>query len=96
MFAGTTMFAQDQPPQNNNDGQQQTITGCLTKGDTNGQYAVTDKDGQKYTFNGPQRLDDYTNHTVQLSGTMNNQNGQKQFMPKSIKTVADTCQGGGQ
>jgi hypothetical protein len=98
MLAGTTMFAQQQqPPSNQNDKKMETLTGCLSKSDTNGEYVISDQSsGQKYTFMGPQRLDNYINHTVQLTGTMDNdQNGQKQFKPQSIKTVSNSCQGGG-
>lgn len=99
MLAGTTMFAQQQqpPPNNENGKQMETLTGCLSKSDTNGEYVISDQNsGQKYTFAGPARLDNYINHTVQLTGTMDNdQNGQKQFKPQSIKTVSNSCQGGG-
>lgn len=98
LLAGT-LFAQQQPPPNPppDSGQTTTVTGCLTKSDTNGEYVVNDQQsGQKYAFNGPARLDSYVNHQVQLTGTMNNdQSGQKKFQPRSIKTVSDTCQGGG-
>ena len=94
MLAGTTMFAQQQPPTPNENGRQmETLTGCLTKSATEGEYVLSDKNGEKYTFRGPQRLDSYVNHTVQMSGTMMSQNGEKRFQPQSVKTVSDTCQG---
>lgn len=97
MLAGTTMFAQQesQPPNNSKNTQTATVTGCLTKSNTNGEYVLSEQNtGQKFTFNGPQQLDNYINHTVQMTGTMNHQNGEKQFQPRSVKTVSDTCQGG--
>ena len=95
MLAGTTMFAQTQQQPNDTGRQMETLTGCLTKSTTNGEYVLSDqKSGEKFTFRGPQRLDSYINHTVQMNGTMvNDQNGQKQFQPQSVKTVSDTCQG---
>ncbi len=100
MLAGSAMFAQQeqQPPSNNPNAQTQTITGCLTKSTTNSnEYVLSEQNtGQKYTFAGPSRLDNYVNHTVQMTGTMmNNQNGEKQFQPQSVKTVSNSCQGGG-
>ena len=95
MLAGTTLFAQSQQQPNPNDTgrQMQTLTGCLTKSATEGEYVLSDKNGDKYTFRGPQRLDSYINHTVQMSGTMMKDNGEKKFQPQSVKTVSDTCQG---
>jgi hypothetical protein len=92
-------FAQQAPPsqqQQQQDSQATTLTGCLTKGTNTGEYMITDsKSGQKYTFAGPDRLDSYVNHTVQLTGKMNMSGNEKAFQPQSIKTVSDTCSGGG-
>ena len=99
MLAGTTMFAQEQQPPNNNQNRQTTtVTGCLTKSSTNGEYVLSEQNtGQKYTFNAPAQLDNYINHTVQMTGRMmNNQNGDKQFQPESVKTVSNSCQSGGE
>jgi hypothetical protein len=86
---------QSQPPSGNS----VTITGCLTKGATEGQYTITDsKTGEKVNFSAAQPLDSYLNHTVQMTGTMSSDNTstEKSFTPRTIKTVGDTCSGSGQ
>jgi hypothetical protein len=96
MFLGAVAYAQQTPPttQDQQDTQSTTITGCLTKGANTGEYAIKDsKTGQILTFAGPDRLDSYVNHTVQLTGKMMASGNEKSFQPQSIKTVSNTCEG---
>ena len=96
MFLGAAAYAQQTPPppQDQQDTQSTTVTGCLTKGTNTGEYAIKDsKTGQTLTFAGPDRLDSYVNHTVQLTGKMMASGNEKSFQPQSIKTVSNTCEG---
>jgi len=69
-----------------------TVTGCLTKATTEGEYVIADsKSGEKYTFPGPDRLQTYLNHTVELTGVMADQGGDRAFQPKTIRSVSDSC-----
>jgi hypothetical protein len=88
-------FAQQQPqtppPAQQNDAV--TVVGCLTKGATDTSYVVTDqKSGEKYNFTASQQLDSYLNHTVQLTGTMTQNGGDKAFQPQKIRTVSNSCE----
>jgi len=101
LFLGTAAYAQNpqQTPQTQQDPSDQstTVTGCLAKGTNAGEYAIKDsKTGETYTFAGPERLESYVGHTVQLTGKMMARGGEKSFQPQSIKTVSDSCGGGGQ
>jgi len=98
---GSAAYAQDpqqRPPQQqqqSQSGDSATITGCLSKGQNTGEYTIKDStSGETYTFNGPDRLDSYVNHTVSLTGKMmTGGTGEKSFQPQSIKTVSDSCTG---
>lgn len=69
-----------------------TITGCLMKGSASGEYALTDsKSGEKYSFAAPDKLQEYLNQTVQLTGTVSTRGGAKDFRPQSVKTVSSSC-----
>jgi hypothetical protein len=49
-----------------------TVTGCLSKGDQAGTYALTAKDGTKYTVTSKAvKLGGHVGHTVTLTGTEN-------------------------
>ena len=63
MFLGGGLYAQNPPaPQDQQDTGGTTITGCLTKGTSTGEYVITDsKSGEKTTFAGPDRLESYVN-----------------------------------
>jgi hypothetical protein len=96
MFLGSAAYAQNPPlppqTQDQHETGGTTITGCLTKGANPGEYVITDsKSGEKTTFAGPDRLESYLNHTVQLTGKMMSTNDGKTFQPQSIKTVSNTC-----
>ena len=99
VFLSAAAFAQNPPPQpqDQQDTQGTTITGCLTKGQNTGEYVITDsKTGEKMTFAGPDRLDTYVNHTVQLTGKLVNSGAsEKTFQPQSIKTISNACEGAG-
>ena len=100
MFLCAAVYAQNPPQQppptaQDQDSQAVTVTGCLYKGQAAGEYVITDsKSGEKMSFPGPDRLDTYVNHTVQLTGKMMNRAGEKTFQPQSIRTLSDTCSGG--
>jgi hypothetical protein len=93
---GSLAYGQDSqatPPQNPNDSAKTTVTGCLTKGATAGQYIMVDqKTGEKTPITGPEQLDKYLNQTVALTGTMASQGQDKVFKPESISQVAATCE----
>jgi hypothetical protein len=96
---GTAAYAQRPPASQQPEDQQSqstTVTGCLTKGASTGEYIISDsKTGEKLTFAGPDRLESYVNHTVQLTGKMIMNGTEKSFQPQSIKTVSNSCEGGG-
>jgi len=91
-------FAQDPPPPPTQQQQPSnlTIVGCLTKGNTEGQFTIADsKSGQKINFIAAQPMDSYLNHTVQITGTMTDSgSGDKSFTPQTVKTVSESCSGG--
>src|SRR6266436_5147992 len=100
LAVGSIAYAQDPqtppPPQpkQQSDTPKVSVTGCLTKGTTNGEYMITDqKSGEKVPFNGPVQLDKYVNQTVKLTGTIA-QGGDKAFKPESINQISPTCEKG--
>jgi hypothetical protein len=67
------------------------ITGCLTKGDSAGQYNLATAGGQKVTVTGPADLDKHAqNHTVKLTGSMKGGT----FEATAIEHVSATCDAG--
>lgn len=104
---GTLSFAQAPGPQRRppaqqtdpadppspNDGSPLTVTGCLMKGTSANEYAITDStSGEKYSFGAPDQLQRYLNQTVQLTGTVFAKGGEKSFRPESVKSVSPSCQ----
>jgi hypothetical protein len=94
---GSVAYGQDPsqaaPPQGPSDAGKMTVTGCLTKGATAGQYTITDqKTGEKTPIAGPDQLDKYLNQTVKLTGTIASQGQEKVFKPDSISQVSATCE----
>ena len=91
MFLGAAAYAQNPPQQtppsqDQQDTQSTTVTGCLTKGANTGEYMISDsKTGEKLTFAGPDRLDSYVNHTVQLTGKMMMSGNEKSSSRKASK-----------
>jgi hypothetical protein len=92
---GSTVLAQSpgQPPQQNQQGQEPTtLVGCLTKGGAEHQYVITeDKTSKKVAFSASERIEPFVNQIVELTGQTTSQEGQKAFVPQSVKTVASTC-----
>ncbi len=71
-----------------------TLTGCLMKGTSANEYAITDsKSGEKYSFAAPDQLQRYLNQTVQLTGTVMSRGGDKAFRPESVKSLSPSCEG---
>jgi hypothetical protein len=95
---GSLAYGQDPaqrtpPPQKQSDAAKVSVTGCLIKGTSAGEYTVTDvKTGEKVPFAGPATLDKYLNQTVRLTGTMAAQGSDKVFKPEAINQVAPTCE----
>ena len=92
-------FAQDPPlpptQQQQPSDSSVTIIGCLTKGNTEGQFTIADsKTGQKINFIAVQPMDSYLNHTVQITGMMTDSGSDKSFTLQTVKTVSDSCTGG--
>ena len=100
LSAGSSAFAQNppqQPPQPQERASHETpavtLVGCLTKGASANEYVISDtKTGEKTSFSGSEKLEQYVNHTVQIAGKMSNKGAEKSFTPDSIKTVSDSCQ----
>jgi hypothetical protein len=81
----------DPSPQAN--GRSATLTGCLMKGETEDQYALTDnQSGEKFSFAAPSQLQRYLNQMVQLTGTVTTQGGAKSFRPESVKSISPSCE----
>lgn len=104
---GTVSFAQVPGPQRRPPAQQTdpadppapqageplTLTGCLMKGVSANEYAITDsRSGEKYSFGAPDQLQRYLNQTVQLTGTVTTKGGEKSFRPESVKSLSPSCQ----
>ena len=70
-----------------------TLTGCLTKGTQPEEYVLVDKSGEKLTFGGSSKLDNYVNQTVELRGQVVESGGQKAFQPQAIKSISSSCSG---
>jgi hypothetical protein len=96
---GTAAYAQDQgqtPPSQQkrepSDAPKTSITGCLTKGTSDGSFVITDQSsGEKVPFSGPAQLEKYINQTVKLTGTVSGQGAEKVFNPESIAQVSPSC-----
>ena len=97
MLTAGVAFAQTPPQpaaQTQSDDQSITVTGCLSKDSGTGNYMVTDaKSGDKFSFTGSNKLDAYLNHTVELTGRMTMQGGNKSFQPRTIKSISESCGG---
>jgi hypothetical protein len=99
LAVGAVAYAQDQsqtaPPQQKqqpSDAPKTSITGCLTKGATDGNYVIADQtSGEKVPFNGPSQLDQYVNQTVRLTGTVTGEGTGKVFRPEAIAQVSPSC-----
>jgi hypothetical protein len=74
-------------------GKETTMTGCLTKSDTAGEYTLTDeKTGTKTTVMGPESLEKHSeNHKVELTGTETTHDGKTMFHATKIKHISTTC-----
>jgi hypothetical protein len=89
-------FAQEpqQPPQQKEGERQRaasTITGCLAKGGTTGQYTITEKGGTKTTVaaSAGVELDKHAaNHTVTLTGSRDSGGT---FTATKVEHVSATC-----
>ena len=69
-----------------------SITGCLTKGTTDGNYVITDQtSGENVPFNGPSQLGQYVNQTVKLTGSVTGEGAGKVFRPEAISQVSPSC-----
>ena len=89
-------YAQDQsaPPQQKQQPAdvKKSITGCLTKGMSDGNYVIADQQsGEKLSFNGPAQLDRFVNQTVKLTGTVSGEGTDKTFNPETVSQVSPSC-----
>jgi hypothetical protein len=95
LVLGGIAYGQSQaaPPQSPSDSPKTTVTGCLTKGASAGQYIVTDqKTGDKTPVAGSDQLDKYVNQTVTLTGKIASHGREKVLTPESINQVSTTCE----
>jgi hypothetical protein len=96
---GTAAYAQDQgkTPSSQekrapSDAPKKSVTGCLTKGSSDGTYVVADQDsGKKVQFSAPAQLDQYVNQTVRLTGTVSGDGENQVFTPERISQVSPSC-----
>lgn len=74
-------------------GKETTMTGCLTKGATDGEYTLTDeKTGAKTTVMGPNTLEKHSaNHKVELTGTESTEGGKTMLHVSKIRHISETC-----
>ena len=74
-------------------GKETTMTGCLTKSGTAGEYTLTDeKTGTKTTVMGPDMLEKHSaNHKVELTGTEATHDGKTMFHATKIKHISTSC-----
>lgn len=85
LFLGTLAIgmprgaAQDAPPAKASDaagvtksgGEQETVTGCIQRGDAIAQYKVATKDGQVWDLDSKKiKISPHVNHTVTISGVV--------------------------
>src|SRR5579871_863094 len=70
---GLSCFAQSQDEQNRatRSGKSQSVTGCLAKGSTDGEFTLTTTDGKTYNVrtNSDVNLAEHINHKVTITGT---------------------------
>jgi hypothetical protein len=98
---GIAAIAQDDPSQDRPRQQQQqpsdegnkvSFTGCLTKDSQPEQYVVTDQSsGEKISFRGSDKLENYVNQTVRVSGKVVDRGGEKAFQPETLDVVSTSC-----
>jgi hypothetical protein len=97
VLAGLSVAFAQQPQQTpqQKEGERQraatTITGCLAKGDTTGQYTLTEKGGTKTSVaaSAGVELDKHAaNHTVTLTGS---RDGGGTFTATKVEHVSATC-----
>ena len=96
---GATTFAQEAAQKQPDEQQRQRtaptmMTGCLTKGDTEGQYAFTETttgDKKSVVPSSGVDLDKHSsNHTVKLTGTLSEDG--KTFTATKVEHVSSTCE----
>jgi hypothetical protein len=81
-----------QGKQESDDAAKTSITGCLTKGPSEGKYVITDQtSGEKLPFNAPSQIDRFINQTVRLTGTMSGEGNGKVFNPETLSQVSPAC-----
>ena len=84
---------QAQPQQQEDTGEPKTIVGCLIKGSGDHGYLITDKkSGEKLNFMASDKINQYLNQTVELSGRVMLKGGEKSFLPQTAKTVSPSCE----
>jgi hypothetical protein len=92
----TPTLAQQQEPQPGSQERQRkeemTYTGCLAKGDSQGEYKFTEASGSAKTVVASSGVDldkHSANHTVKLTGTMGTDG---KLTATKVEHVSDTCQ----
>ena len=89
------LLAQEPPKESSNVKSQQetTLTGCLNKGSSQGQYVLTDqKTGDKTPVNGTSDLEQHSaNHTVKLTGNRTTEGGRPVFTATKVEHLSATC-----
>lgn len=71
------------------------ISGCLSKGDAEGTYVLTDKDsGDETAVNGPASFANHAGHEVKLTGEMKEEDGKKVFYATEMQHIAASCEVG--
>ena len=98
LAVGATTFAQqgqdpaEQPQARPESGQSgaQTLTGCLKSAD--GKFTLTESSGRSVTVAGSADLASHENQHVQVTGRLEQQGGEAQFMATQIRRLAAACE----
>jgi hypothetical protein len=74
-----------------------TLTGCLNKGSSPGQYVLTDqKTGDATPVTGTSDLEQHSaNHTVKLTGSRTTEGGRPVFTATKLEHISATCSASG-
>jgi hypothetical protein len=70
-----------------------TVTGCLDKDATSGEYTITDSAGKAWPVTGsPDDMDKHAmRHTVKITGKHEEVDGKKTFRVVKIEHISDKC-----
>src|ERR1051325_9596328 len=96
ILISVTPAAYSQDANRTNPQKETTMTGCLSKAGSPGEYTLTDeKTGTKTTVLGPETLEKPSaNHKVELTGTESIEGGKTMFHVSKIRHISESCTAG--